>query len=124
MCFYNSTVENEISKLWRNFLLFKMMYLLSVFLLLLPYFNVASEGSTCVCTTVPCPVVGKNYLTFGGGGSATYNYEAHGSYIVVVSATATISNADLNKGTDTTSCTQQYSRNLDDDGVQVVFILL
>ena len=64
-------------------------------------------------------VAGKNYLTFGGGGTATYIYEAHGSYIVVMSATASITNADLNKGTDTTSCTQQYSRMLDDDGVQV-----
>lgn len=64
-------------------------------------------------------VDGKNYLTFGGGGTATYNYETHGSYPVVISATATISKSDLDKGTDTTSCTQSYSRMLDDDGVQV-----
>jgi hypothetical protein len=64
-------------------------------------------------------VDGKNYLTFGGGGTATYIYETHGSYPVTVSASATISKSDLNKGTDTTSCTQSYSRMLDDDGVQV-----
>ncbi len=37
---------------------------------------------------------------------------------MVTSATATITIADLDKGTDTTSCTQSYSRMLDDDGVQ------
>lgn len=34
------------------------------------------------------------------------------------SASVTISMADLDKGSETTSCTQSYSRTLDDDGVQ------
>ncbi len=30
------------------------------------------EATTCVCTTVPCPVEGKNYLAIPGGGTGTY----------------------------------------------------
>jgi hypothetical protein len=63
--------------------------------------------------------VGSNTLVEGGGGIGTYQYAAHGSYIVVTSASATISISDLDKGTDTTSCTQDYSRMLDDDGTKV-----
>ncbi len=37
---------------------------------------------------------------------------------MVTSASATITKANLDKGTDTTSCTQDYSRSLDDDGVK------
>jgi hypothetical protein len=37
---------------------------------------------------------------------------------VVTSASATITKANLDKGTDTTSCTQDYSRSLDDDGTK------
>jgi hypothetical protein len=37
---------------------------------------------------------------------------------VVTSASVTITPNDLNKGTDTTDCTQSYSRTLDDDGVK------
>lgn len=37
---------------------------------------------------------------------------------VVTSASVTITKSNLDKGTDTTSCTQTYSRNLDDDGVK------
>ena len=75
-------------------------------------------SSTCVCTTVPCPVYGKNYLTEGGGGQGEYNYRDHAGHYVVTSASATISSNDLDKGSDTTSCTQSYSRTLDDDGVE------
>mmetsp|Transcript_14468 Transcript_14468/g.19818 ORF Transcript_14468/g.19818 Transcript_14468/m.19818 type:complete len:188 (-) Transcript_14468:232-795(-) len=77
-----------------------------------------NSSSTCFCTTVPCPVSGKNYLTEGGGGTGTYTYATHGSYPVVTSASVTITKANLDMGTDTTSCTQDYSRSLDDDGVK------
>lgn len=76
------------------------------------------SGSACVCTTVPCPVPGNNYLTEGGGSTGTYYYTNHNGIPVVTSATATITKANLDKGTDTTSCTQEYSRNLDDDGTK------
>ena len=77
----------------------------------------SASNSTCVCTTVPCPVVGANYLTVGGGAVGTYNYVDHG-VPVVSSASITIDSSQLDKGTDTTSCTQDYSRSLDDDGVK------
>jgi hypothetical protein len=73
--------------------------------------------STCVCTTVPCPVVGANYLNIGGGGTGTYYYELHNSIPVVKSASVRLTINNMDKGTDTTSCTQAYSRSLDDDGV-------
>ncbi len=34
------------------------------------------------------------------------------------SASVTITKANLDQGSDTTSCTQSYSRTLDDDGVE------
>lgn len=37
---------------------------------------------------------------------------------MVTSASVTITKANLDKGSDTTSCTQDYSRSLDDDGVK------
>lgn len=77
-----------------------------------------NSSSLCVCTTVPCPVVGPNYLNAGGGGQGIYNYVQHGDYPVVSTASVSLSPKDLGTGTDTTSCTQSYSRMLDDDGVQ------
>ena len=81
----------------------------------------ATSGSdtTCVCTTVPCPVSGDNYLTEGGGSTGTYNYIMNADGIALVSAVSvTITPADLDQGTETTSCTQAYSRSMDDDGVE------
>lgn len=79
-------------------------------------FNASS--SSCVCTTVPCPVSGANYLTEGGGGTGTYYYSLHNNIPVVTSASVHITKNNMDKGSDTTSCTQSYSRMLDDDGVQ------
>jgi len=79
-------------------------------------FNATS--SSCVCTTVPCPISGANYLTEGGGGTGTYYYSLHNNIPVVTSASAHITKNNMDKGSDTTSCTQSYSRMLDDDGVQ------
>ena len=76
-----------------------------------------SSDSTCVCTTVPCPVPGNNYIEEGGGGQGKYRYTDHQGQAVVTSAEATITKANLDQGTGTTSCTQAYSRMLDDDGV-------
>ena len=72
-----------------------------------------------MCTTVTCPVSGSNYLTtVGSKAQAKYTYSTHNGHAVVTSASVAITTADLDKGTDTTSCTQDYSRTLDDDGVQ------
>jgi hypothetical protein len=95
------------------------MTLLILFLsavLVAAFLNVANAG--CVCTTVSCPVPGSNVLTVGGGSLAYYTYSSHNGIPVVTSANATITIANIDKGTDTTSCTQSYSRSLDDDGVQ------
>ncbi len=78
----------------------------------------ATVASTCVCTTVPCPVSGTNKLTEGAGAIGTYIYATHSGHAVVTSASITITKSDLDHGSDTTSCTQEYSRSLDDDGVK------
>ena len=105
-----------------------------------------SSDTTCVCTTVPCPVSGTNTLVNGasyssfcqfshfqkwfdngscfvlfttaGGETATYVYAMHSGHAVVQSASTTVVKSNLDKGTDTTSCTQDYSRSLDDDGTK------
>jgi hypothetical protein len=77
------------------------------------------SSSTCFCTTVPCPVSGNNYLTEGGGAVGTYFYVVQSNVPVVSSASVQITIVDLDKGTDTTQCTQDYSRSLDD----VLFLL-
>ena len=86
---------------------------------LLNMLTALNKPTTCVCTTEPCPVVGENTLHMGDGTAVvTYDYVRHGDYIVVVSATGEITPADLDHGTETTSCTQKYSRMLDDDEVK------
>jgi ribonuclease T2 len=80
--------------------------------------NISSSSSLCVCTSVPCPINGYNYLTTGGGAIGKYYYSTHNGYPVVTSASITITASNLDTGTDTTSCTQDYSRMLDDDGVK------
>ena len=75
-------------------------------------------ASTCVCTTVSCPISGENYITMGNGSAnIIYDYELHGEHQVVTGAHGTILPTDLDYGTGTTSCTQKYSRMLDDDGI-------
>ena len=75
--------------------------------------------TSCVCTTVPCPIVGNNYLTEGGiSTTGTYYYSSHNNIPVVTSASVRITKSNLDMGSDTTSCTQSYSRSLDDDGIQ------
>jgi len=75
--------------------------------------------SSCVCTTVQCPVVGDNMLVMGNGhADMTYNYIQHGDYVVVSNVKGTITPESLDKGSETTSCTQKYARLLEDDGNQ------
>jgi hypothetical protein len=94
------------------------------FLLLLSFFNfiyasnLTATSSSCYCTTVPCPISGANYLTEGGGGTGTYYYSLHNNIPVVTSARVRININNMDKGSDTTTCTQNYARSLDDDGVQ------
>jgi hypothetical protein len=80
--------------------------------------NLSATSSSCYCTTVPCPVSGPNYLTEGGGGSGTYYYSLHNNIPVVTSVFIRIDLSNMDKGSDTTSCTQNYARSLDDDGIQ------
>jgi hypothetical protein len=55
-----------------------------------------------------------------GNGNAhiDYVYEYQNDQLVVTSASGTIYPESLNYGTETTSCTQKYSRMLEDDGNQ------
>ena len=75
------------------------------------------QTNDCVCTTVMCPMEGKNNIIMGNGyANIDYTYQQHGDYEVVVSASGTIEPGSLDNGTGTTSCTQEYSRMLEDDG--------
>ena len=76
------------------------------------------NASSCVCTTVPCPVVGINSLATRSGHVGSYIYTDHEGVPVVISVNINISVEDLDTGSQTTSCTQAYSRSLDDDGVK------
>ena len=92
-----------------NFLLF-----LSVGFLSLKY--VVPEY--CVCTTVECPSQGENNIVMGGGNAnISYNYVKHGEYLVVDSVDGVITPGSLDNGSGTTSCTEKYSRLLEDDGL-------
>ncbi len=76
------------------------------------------RSSPCFCTMVPCPVSGTNYLTIGGGGTGYYDYSLHNGIPVIKSARVRIGINNMNKGTDTTTCTQNYARSLDDDSLK------
>jgi hypothetical protein len=96
---------------------------MNFYLLLISFFQLISSynlraSSSCSCTTVPCPVSGVNNLEIGGGGIGKYVYEQHNGIPVVISANVRISLSNMDKGTDTTTCTQNYARSLDDDGIQ------
>jgi hypothetical protein len=91
------------------------MLFLRILFLCIPSYLV--QASSCVCTTVSCPVAGNNSIIMGNGNAdMQYMYEKHKDYDVVISASGTITTASLDHGTDTTSCTQKYSRMLEDDG--------
>ena len=75
-------------------------------------------SASCVCTTVPCPTAGENTLIEGVSGKGVYYYDNHDGQPVVLHAHATITNEDLDNGSGTTSCTQDYSRMLDDENLE------
>ena len=78
-----------------------------------------SRSSNCVCTTVDCPVGGSNKIIMGNGSAMVdYTYTTFSIYPLVSSATATITPDSLDHGSGTTSCTQSYSRMLEDDGAE------
>lgn len=57
----------------------------------------------------------------GGGAVGAYYYitaSNSASTPVISKASITITAADLDQGSDTTTCTQNYARSLDDDGVE------
>lgn len=91
------------------------------YLLLILLLNLSNalnlKSSSCFCKSVPCPISGPNYLTIGGGGTGTYYYSLQNNIPVITSASVRITINNLDKGTDTTSCTQSYARSLDDDGI-------
>lgn len=90
-----------------------MYFVLILFASLFPIF----KASSCVCTTVDCPMEGNNTVIMGNGyAEMAYVYMLQGGYEVVVSAKGNIQKGSLNEGTETTSCTQKYSRMLEDDG--------
>ena len=67
---------------------------------------------------MPCPVSGSNSLEIGGGTIGSYHYTMHGDQPVVTSVKISLKKSDIDHGSETTSCTQEYSRMLDDDGVK------
>jgi hypothetical protein len=94
-----------------------MTYIL-FFLFILQIINAYNLRTNCYCTTVPCPIEGNNYLTIGGGTTGTYYYTLHNNIPVITSVNIRISIVNMNKGSETTTCTQNYARSLDDDGLQ------
>jgi hypothetical protein len=95
------------------------MWVLFLYGLLNMMITMCNAETLCVCTTVPCPENGQNTIQMGGGtAKITYEYKTHGEYPVIIAAQGVITPLDLDHGTDTTSCTQKYSRILDDDGIK------
>ena len=60
----------------------------------------------------------NNVIMGNGNAHIDYVYEYQNDQLVVTSASGTIYPESLNYGTETTSCTQKYSRMLEDDGNQ------
>ena len=52
-----------------------------------------------------------------GGSTVKYTYIQHNAHIVVSSVAGIVSPESLDKGTEPTKCTQDYSRMLEDDGL-------
>lgn len=76
----------------------------------------ASASLTCPCADPICPDVGVRTIAVGSGSTlASYLYVSHNSTAVVSSASVSIGISDIDHGTDSNSCTEHYSRLLDDD---------
>lgn len=90
---------------------------LGLFLILNCIIGNGYDASKCICTTVQCPLEGINTLVMGDGGSTIdYTYILHNNIPVVSSAKGTVYPHSLDHGSETTECTQKYSRSLEDDG--------
>lgn len=95
------------------------VYILVLFVCLTANIAKANTNSTCICTTVPCPHENVNTVIMGNGyATIEYIYHMHETYEVVVSASGIVEKGALDHGTETTSCTQKYSRTLEHDGKQ------
>ena len=90
------------------------MFIYSIILSVVKVF----ASTSCICTTVPCPIIGENTLVEGLSGKGIYYYENHTDQPVVKYTYATITNEDIDHGSETTSCTQEYSRMLDDENLE------
>lgn len=89
------------------------------FLLFSSFMRQTRQISPCVCTTVECPQEGSNLIVMGNGSAIIeYVYSLHKENEVVISAQGTLTPDALDHGSGTTSCTQTYSRMLEDDGEQ------
>ena len=71
-----------------------------------------SRSNATVGGRADYPTDGTNSLAAGGGGPCSYYYTDHGGTPVLTSATCTISSADLDTGSGTSSTTQHYARAL------------
>jgi hypothetical protein len=76
-----------------------------------------------VATALDLPKVGLNTLSLQGGGTAAYQYASQGGTPAVMNATANISSADLNTGTEPTSPVRRYARNMGTDNDDAGHIL-
>jgi len=79
--------------------------------------GVFSSDSPCICTTVPCPQDGANYILMGkNNANMTYIYKTLNTIPVIIEGYGYITPLSLHNGSDTTSCTREYARMLEDDG--------
>eukprot|EP00413_Alexandrium_margalefii_P026740 CAMPEP_0204562032 /NCGR_PEP_ID=MMETSP0661-20131031/33523_1 /ASSEMBLY_ACC=CAM_ASM_000606 /TAXON_ID=109239 /ORGANISM="Alexandrium margalefi, Strain AMGDE01CS-322" /LENGTH=186 /DNA_ID=CAMNT_0051569495 /DNA_START=36 /DNA_END=596 /DNA_ORIENTATION=- len=65
-----------------------------------------------IAAAVEYPHVGENSLSAGGGGSCEYEYASHGGKPVVMSASCTITTADLDTGSEPKKLEDDYVRTL------------
>ena len=89
----------------------------SIIISVVSILTVSSKTSSCICTTVQCPVIGINTLIMGNGGATIhYTYIQQNDVPVISSAEGIVTVDSLDNGSETTDCTQKYSRTLEDDG--------
>eukprot|EP00413_Alexandrium_margalefii_P002056 CAMPEP_0204512286 /NCGR_PEP_ID=MMETSP0661-20131031/880_1 /ASSEMBLY_ACC=CAM_ASM_000606 /TAXON_ID=109239 /ORGANISM="Alexandrium margalefi, Strain AMGDE01CS-322" /LENGTH=186 /DNA_ID=CAMNT_0051517405 /DNA_START=26 /DNA_END=586 /DNA_ORIENTATION=+ len=65
-----------------------------------------------IASALDYPKAGDNSLSAGGGGSCHYEYVSHGGTAVVMSASCTITAADLNTGSEPETLDRRYVRKL------------
>lgn len=80
-----------------------------------------TASSVCFCRSVPCPIVGYNYLNIGGRYMVSRYEENANNSTLVVEASYALTSETFGSGGETTACTRAYARNYDDDGTKVCF---